>query len=85
MADQSDNNPQPQGAVKDPEDWATGDEAPTESQMSYLQTLSQDTGEEIPEGLTKGTASELIDRLRGSSPRVDDGNQEADGATGVNS
>jgi hypothetical protein len=57
---------------KDPEDWATGEEAATAAQLSYLETLAHDTGSEVPENLTKAEASELIDRLRGESPRVSD-------------
>jgi hypothetical protein len=57
---------------KDPEDWATGAEPATGPQLSYLQTLAHDTGADVPEGLTKAQASELIDRLRGDSPRVDE-------------
>ena len=65
-------------AAKDPQDWATGDEPATAAQLSYLTTLSNDTGREVPQDLTKAQASELIDELRGASPRI------ADGADGVN-
>ena len=71
MTSQPDDSPNT--AQKDPSDWATGDEPATGPQLSYLQTLSRDTGTEIPEGLTKAEASQLIDRLRGQSPRVDQG------------
>ena len=57
---------------KDPEQWATGDEPATAPQLSYLQTLAHDTGEPVPEALTKAQASELIDRLRDASPRVEE-------------
>ena len=63
-------NPTGGTPAKDPEDWATGDEPATQPQLSYLQTLADDTGEEVPQGLTKAQASELIDKLRGQSPRV---------------
>jgi hypothetical protein len=43
----------------------------TGPQRSYLETLAHDTGESIPENLTKAQASELIDRLQDKSPRVD--------------
>lgn len=56
--------------AKDPDDWATGDEPATAAQMSYLQTLAQDTGREIPDGMTKADASRLIDDLQEGSPRV---------------
>ena len=49
---------------KDPADWATGDEPPTGPQLSYLQTLAREAGEEVPDGLTKAEASKLIDRLQ---------------------
>jgi hypothetical protein len=59
-------------AVKDPSDWATGDEPATAAQMSYLTTLARDSGSDVPEQLSKAQASQLIDELRGASPRVDD-------------
>ena len=65
--------------AKDPQDWATGDEPATAAQMSYLSTLSQDTGRDVPSQLTKAQASELIDELRGASPRVADGAGEGTG------
>jgi hypothetical protein len=56
---------------KDPDDWKTGDEPMTAAQRSYLETLAQDTGQEIKhENLTKAEASKLIDDLRQRSPRV---------------
>ena len=36
-------------AVKDPDDWVTGDEQMTGAQASYLQTLSEEAGEPGPE------------------------------------
>lgn len=57
-------------AAKNPEDWVTGEEPMTDAQASYLATLAQDTGREIPEALTKAQASELIDELQGESPRA---------------
>jgi hypothetical protein len=50
--------------VKDPQDWATGDEPPTGPQLSYLSTLAREAGEEVPEDLTKASASERIDELQ---------------------
>ena len=59
-------------AQKDPSDWVTGDEPPTGAQLSYLNTLAREAGQEVPEDLTKARASELIDELRSKSDRVDD-------------
>jgi hypothetical protein len=42
----------------------------TAAQRSYLDTLAQDTGEEVEEGLTKAEASKRIDELRQRSPRI---------------
>lgn len=54
---------------KDPQDWTTGDEPMTGPQESYLGTLAQEAGEEVPEGLTKVEASQLIDRLQEETGR----------------
>ena len=59
-----DRNPE-----KDPEDWTTGDEPMTGPQESYLHTLAQEAGEEVPERLTKVEASQLIDRLQEKTGR----------------
>lgn len=58
-------------AAKDPADWVTGDEPATAAQMSYLQTLAQDSGTQPPEQLSKSDASRLIDELRSASPRIE--------------
>ena len=57
-------------AVKDPEQWVTGDEPMTGAQRSYLDTLAREAGEELPADLTKAEASEHIDRLQAASDRV---------------
>ncbi len=49
---------------KDPDDWVTGDEAMTGAQASYLETLSQEAGEEFDPTLTKAQASRRIDELQ---------------------
>lgn len=49
---------------KDPDEWVTGDEPMTGPQDSYLHTLAREAGVEVPEGLTKAQASELIDELQ---------------------
>lgn len=54
---------------KDPSDWTTGDEPMTGPQKSYLQTLAQEAGQEVPEGLTKAEASERIDELQRTTGR----------------
>lgn len=59
MADTPTPNP-----AKDPDDWVTGDEPPTGPQASYLATLAQEAGEDVPEGLTKAEASKRIDELQ---------------------
>lgn len=62
MADDAkDITPNP---AKDPDDWATGDEPMTGPQKSYLQTLSQEAGEEFDETLNKAEASKRIDELQ---------------------
>lgn len=47
---------------KDQSQWVTGDEPMTGPQRSYLNTLAQEAGEDIPENLTKAQASKLIDK-----------------------
>ena len=51
-------------AMKDPDDWKTGDEPATAAQRSYLETLSQEAGKEQPGPLTKADAAKLIDHLQ---------------------
>jgi hypothetical protein len=63
-------NPAGDSVAKDPDTWVTGDEPATQSQLSYLNTLAQDSGADVPSELTKAQASQLIDELRGESPRV---------------
>lgn len=55
---------------KNPEDWTTGDEPMTGPQESYLRTLAREAGEEVPHGLSKARASELIDQLQDRSQRL---------------
>jgi hypothetical protein len=59
-------------AAKPTNEWATGDEPMTGPQRSYLQTLARETGEEVPDDLSKAQASELIDKLQSKSNRVAD-------------
>ena len=56
-------------AIKDPEDWTTGDEPMTGAQKSYLTTLATEAGEEIDENMTKAEASKKIDELQQKTGR----------------
>ncbi|PRC49072.1 DUF3072 domain-containing protein, partial [Mycobacterium sp. ITM-2017-0098] len=47
----------------------TGDEPMTGPQRSYLNTLAQEAGAEIPDEATKAQASELIDTLQQQTGR----------------
>ena len=71
MTDNHDNpKQQPSGnAKKDPTDWVTGDEPMTGAQASYLQTLSEEAGQEAPGDLTKAEASRKIDELQDQTGR----------------
>jgi hypothetical protein len=60
----SEPNETPQSAIKDPDEWTTGDEPPTGAQLSYLGTLAREAGVEVPADLTKADASKLIDELQ---------------------
>lgn len=67
-----DENPKahPTGnAEKDPDSWTTGGEEMTGAQASYLQTLSEEAGEEFDPKLTKGEASKRIDELKNKTGR----------------
>jgi hypothetical protein len=56
----SENN----AVIKDPDDWKTGSEPETAAQRSYLETLSQEAGEQPPEPLTKADAAKRIEQLQ---------------------
>ena len=73
-ANTNDNSVDP-SAVKDPNEWKTGDEPATGAQLSYLKTLAHDAGETFDENvpITKSEASKRIDELRQKSPRVQEG------------
>lgn len=50
---------------KDPAEWVSGDEPMTGAQASYLATLSEEAGAELPpEDLSKADASIRIDALK---------------------
>ncbi len=54
---------------KDPDEWVTGDEPMTGAQASYVQTLAQEAGEEVPDEMTKAEASKAIDELQEKTGR----------------
>ena len=56
-------------AEKPTDEWVTGEEPMTGPQASYLATLAREAGEEVPDGLTKAQASEMIDRLQAATGR----------------
>ena len=56
-------------ALKDPDNWVTGDEPMTGAQASYLQTLSEEAAEPFDPQLTKAEASERIDALQEKTGR----------------
>lgn len=57
--------------IKDPEQWTTGDEPMTGAQRSYLHTLAEEAGEEVPEEMSKAEASRRIDELQEQTGRGD--------------
>ena len=71
MTQQNENSKQqPVGnAEKDPDNWVTGDEPMTGAQASYLQTLSEEAGQDAPNDLTKAEASKKIDELQEQTGR----------------
>ncbi len=71
------NNPRPEeqplsNAIKNPDDWTTGDEAMTGAQASYLKTLAAEAGETFTETLTKAEASKRIEELQQKTGRGKD-------------
>lgn len=56
-------------AVKDPDNWTTGDEEMTGAQASYLKTLCEEAGEPFDPSLTKADASKRIDALQEETGR----------------
>lgn len=63
------NSDENSNAVKDPHDWATGEEPMTGAQKSYLKTLSDQAGEAFDDTLTKAAASLKIDELQHKTGR----------------
>lgn len=72
-------------AVKDPDEWTTGDEQMTGAQASYLKTLSDEAGEQFDENLTKAEASKRIEELQQKTGRglSQDGNGQDEKQTGA--
>jgi hypothetical protein len=69
-----------QNPEKPVEQWVTGDEPITGPQQSYLETLAREAGEDVPDGLTKAEASQLIERLQSITGRGDpDGSSDSVG------
>jgi hypothetical protein len=69
MADQMHNpklDEQPgSNTEKDPDNWVSGDDPMTGAQASYIATLSEEAGEDLPpENLSKADASKRIDALK---------------------
>jgi hypothetical protein len=60
-------------AIKDPDEWTTGEEPMTGAQESYLHTLATEAGEEVEPNLTKAEASKRIDELQQKTGRGDGG------------
>jgi hypothetical protein len=70
------------GAIKDPEEWTTGDEPMTGAQDSYLHTLAREAGEEVREELTRAEASEKIEELQARTGRGTKAARRRNKATG---
>ena len=58
-------------AIKDPDDWVTGEERMTGAQASYLKTLSEEAHDDraFDSELTKAEASKRIDALKEKTGR----------------
>ncbi len=59
----------PSNTVKNPDDWATGEESMTGAQASYLKTLSSEAGEEFDPSINKAEASKRINELQQQTGR----------------
>ena len=56
-------------AVKDPDNWTTGDEPMTGAQHSYLHTLADEAGVTVDDHITKAEASKMIEELQAQTGR----------------
>jgi hypothetical protein len=66
------SNTENTNAIKNPDEWTTGDEQMTGAQQSYLKTLSDEAGEEMDTNLSKAEASKKIDELQEKTGRGKD-------------
>ena len=64
--------------AKDPKQWKSGDDPATPAQESYLHTLADQAGEDVPDDLTKAAASEKIDELRAKTGLENEGRDDDD-------
>ena len=69
MSDPNSPHANPPAAIKDPDEWVTGDEPWTAAQESYLHTLSREAGAEPPAELTKAEAAKRIEELQEQTGR----------------
>ena len=81
MTDHSPSSQQtdpPGNALKDPQDWVTGDEPMTAAQRSYLTTLCAEAREPMEETLSKAQAAQRIDELQQKTGRGADTHGKAE-------
>jgi hypothetical protein len=69
MKNANHKKPVPGSAVKNPDDWTTGEEPITGAQRSYLHTLATEAQEEVNDDLTKAEASKKIEELQEETGR----------------
>lgn len=72
MKNDNRNNGEKSNAIKDPDQWKTGNEEMTGAQQSYLQTLADEAGEAVEDDLTKAEASKKIEELQEKTGRGKD-------------
>ena len=51
-------------AIKDPDEWVSGDEPMTAAQRSYLHTLGREAGVAVDDPPTKRDAAKMIEELQ---------------------
>ena len=67
--EQTPKKPVADNAIKNPDDWSTGDEPMTGAQRSYLHTLAGEAKEDIDDQLSKAEASKKIEDLQEKTGR----------------